>query len=95
MDFISILLFWPFFFSPLFLSFSLVGMCLQGFKSCAGKPPGSHAAVLNLLSEKISGFSTKKGGVVGANGKENGEVDITGKASVFVPSGDAQVTFRR
>ena len=70
-------------------------MCLQGFKSCAGKPPGSHAAVLNLLSEKISGFSTKKGGVVGANGKENGEVDITGKASVFVPSGDAQVTFRR
>ena len=70
-------------------------MCLQGFKSCAGKPPGSHAAVLNLLAQKVSGYSLKKGGVVGINGKENGVIKVVEKNSFFPASGDAQVTFRR
>ena len=68
-------------------------MSFQGFKSCTGKPPSSHAAVLTLLSKKIAGYSRKKGGVVGANGKENGII-VAADMSMFEPSGDAQVTFR-
>jgi hypothetical protein len=71
----------------------VLGMALQGFKSCSGKPPGSHAAVLTLLAAKVSGFSTRKGRVVGANGKENGVV-VVPAGEKFVASGDAQVTFR-
>ena len=68
-------------------------MSFQGFKSCTGKPPSSHAAVLTLLSKKIAGYSRKKGGVVGANGKENGII-VAADMFMFEPSGDAQVTFR-
>jgi hypothetical protein len=71
----------------------VLGMALQGFKSCTGKPPGSHAAVLTILASKVSGYSTRKGRVVGANGKENGVVVVTA-GEKFVASGDAQVTFR-
>ena len=69
-------------------------MALQGFKSCSGKPPGSHAAVLTVLAAKLPGYSTRKGRVVGANGKENGVVVVT-PGEKFIASGDAQVTFRR
>lgn len=70
------------------------GMALQGFKSCAGKPPGSHSAILTVLAEKLPGYSRKKGGVVGANGKLNNPV-VVADSGMFVASGDAQVTFRR
>lgn len=68
-------------------------MSFQGFKSCTGKPPTSHATVLTILSKKIAGYSRKKGGVVGVNGKENGVI-VAADMSMFEPSGDAQVTFR-
>ena len=78
---------------PSLLFLHITGMSFQGFKSCTGKPPTSHATVLTILSKKIAGYSRKKGGVVGVNGKENGVI-VAADMSMFEPSGDAQVTFR-
>lgn len=62
------------------------GMALQGFKSCGGRPTGSHAEVLSILAKKLPGWSSKK---------EERPKDSPSKKASFVPVSDVRVTLRR
>ena len=63
----------------------VLGMSLQGFKSCGGRPTGSHAEVLSILAKKLPGWSTKK--------EERGR-DISGRRGSYAPISDVKVTLR-
>jgi hypothetical protein len=60
----------------------VVGMAFQCFKSCSGRPTGSHAEVLSVLSKKTAGWSNRKD-------SSRGEY-----SSRSVPVSDMQVTLR-
>jgi hypothetical protein len=61
----------------------VVGMAFQCFKSCTGRPTGSHAEVLNVLSKKTAGWSGRK------------DRDSRGEySSRSAPASDVQVTLR-
>jgi hypothetical protein len=61
----------------------VVGMAFQCFKSCTGRPTGSHAEVLNVLSKRTAGWSGRK------------DRDSRGEySSRSAPASDVQVTLR-
>ena len=63
----------------------VLGMALQGFKSCGGRPTGSHAEVLSILAKKLPGWSTKR--------EERGR-DVNGRRINYIPTSDVKVTLR-
>lgn len=55
-----------------------LGMALQGFRLCAGKPPSGHDEVLSVLSRKVAGWSA------GRKGQRNGgELQITLRSALW------------
>jgi hypothetical protein len=59
----------------------VLGMALQGFKACGGRPSSSHAEVLTILAHKLPGWSLKGGSGGGGSGS----------SKMFTASADAQV----